>query len=330
MVDIDADKPNNTRINGALISKDAPGQVSKLLVKAVLVNKATLLDDRRKGIKFDFEKYWLHGLEESGGKEVRKIVDIIATSLANGKQSPQHWIEEEEHDFSNFVAQSLRSRLLQQSSEIFSESASIRMSSITSKVVEDGVIQQIRNDGYVMNEDSVPEPTLTDTGRDASREESLLEKHGASSLRSISYYQDNLRNNSDFIGAISGAQSSTDYLARAYKEEALGVSISNESSNSSEVDKLKHESIVAADDCSRLVLLGGKSSNTFSGSVLVEVFGPTVTDATLSPLMTKRLQECKRQHARVVSAVELTECSISSLDPLLLRGGRVVLIIDFL
>ena len=330
MVDIDAEKPNNTLINGTLISKDAPGQVSKLLVKAVLVNKATLLDDRRKGIKFDFEKYWLHGLEESGGKEVRKIVDIIDTSLANGKQSPQRWIEEEEPDFSNFVAQSLRSRLLQQSSEIFSESASIRMSSITSKVVEDGVIQQIRNDGYVMNEGSVPEPTLTDTRRDASREESLSEKHGASSLRSISYYQDNLRNNSDFISAISGAQSSTGYLARAYEEEALGLSISNESSNSSEVDKLKHESIVAADDCSRLVLLGGKSSNTFSGSVLVEVFGPTVTDATLSPLMTKRLQECKRQHARVVSAVELTECSISSLDPLLLRGGRVVLIIDFL
>eukprot|EP01036_Dinobryon_divergens_P029649 gene29649-38774_t len=313
-----ANGQNNISNTISSTTKVALGQVSKLLVKAVVVNKAAISDDRRKGIKFDFEKYWLQGLEESGGREVRKIVDVIDSSLVHPKQSPQRWIEDEEEDYvGDFVVESLRSRLLQQSNEIFSESASIRMSKISSKVDDNRFVEHLRDDGYLDHDFSVAEPTLTEAGRSVSREEYYGNNNAIKSHSTLDIYYHKLKNDINFNGSTPSHQPSVEYPERGYERS---VSITNESPNSNAVNRLTHELIVSADNCSRLVLLGGKSSNTSNGSVLVEVFGPSITDATLAPLLSRRLLECRQQHARVVSAIELMECNLSSLDHLLLRN----------
>ena len=326
MIAIDANEQNNASNNNITsTTKVVTGQVSKLLVKAVVVNKATISDDRRKGIKFDFEKYWLQGLEESSGREVRKIIDVIDSSLVHPKRSPQRWIdegeeegEEEDAHVGDFVVESLRSRLLQQSNEIFSESASIRMSTISSKVNDNRFVQQILYDDI-----SVTGPTLTETGRSVSREESYGKDNAImKSQSSLEFYQHQPKNDKDLNGSTPDPQPSVEYPERGYPADETRVT--NGTPTSGEVHRLTHELIVSADNCSRLVLLGGKSSNASGGSVLVEAFGPSVTDATLAPLLSRRLVECRRQHARVVSAIELTECSISSFDHLLLRDGRVI------
>ena len=234
-------------------------------------------------------------------------------------------IEDEDEDYvGDFVVESLRSRLLQQSNEIFSESASIRMSKISSKVDDNRFVEQLRDDGNLDHDFPVAEPTLTEAGRSGSREESYGNNNTIKSHNSLDFYYHKLKNDSNFNGSTPSHQPSVEYPERRYLADERSLSITNKSSNSNEVNRLTHELIVSADNCSRLVLLVGKSSNTSNGSVLVEVFGPSVTEATLPSLLSRRLFGCRQQHARVVSAIELMECNISSLDHLLLRNGRVV------
>ena len=87
--------------------------VSRLLVKSVSVKLSVLQSDRDSGIKFDFQRYWVHG---EGSRKVVNVIDSARRPPSPARRPPGS-------STTNPNLETLRSRLRVQSQDIFADVA---------------------------------------------------------------------------------------------------------------------------------------------------------------------------------------------------------------
>lgn len=100
---------------------------SKLLVKAVVLHLNSV--ELNNSILLQFDKYWQQGLQENDGKDVRKIVDVVDFSRQGSfALSKPGFYGLHDPDDTNF---NLPERLVRQSSELFSNSSSTTITTLS-------------------------------------------------------------------------------------------------------------------------------------------------------------------------------------------------------